>query len=74
MVVGTGGHFAGEGWYERGRRASRVLARAMRVFSVQWPLAELVSALNDYRPTIIGGYPSAMAPSGCATGVSWAGP
>lgn len=60
LVVGTGGHFAGAGWYERARRANPLLARAFRVFSVQRPLAGLVSALNDYRPTVIGGYPSAM--------------
>jgi phenylacetate-coenzyme A ligase PaaK-like adenylate-forming protein len=60
-IVGTGGHFAGAAWYERGRRASRAFAGAMRVFSVHRPLPELVSALNGYRPTILAGYPSALA-------------
>jgi phenylacetate-coenzyme A ligase PaaK-like adenylate-forming protein len=60
VVVGTGGHFAGAGWYERARLPGRPFARAFRVFSVQRPLPELVAALNDYRPTVIGGYASAM--------------
>ncbi len=59
-LVGTGGHFAGAGWNERSRRASRIASRAIRVFSVQRPLAELVAGLNEYRPTVLAGYPSAL--------------
>ncbi|MGZ8725011.1 MAG: phenylacetate--CoA ligase family protein [Aeromicrobium sp.] len=59
-VVGTGGHFAGEGWIESERRRSRWRRRALRVFSVQQPLPELVTALNAFDPAILTAYPSAM--------------
>lgn len=59
-LVGTGGHFAGAGWPERSRRASRIGSRAIRVFSVQRPLTEIVAGLNEYRPTLLAGYPSAL--------------
>ena len=60
-VVGTGGHFAGEGWTqsERGRDALR--ARAYSIISVQRPLAEVVAALNDRDPAVLIVYPSALA-------------
>lgn len=59
-VVGTGGHFAGEGWmeFQRGRDPWR--RRAYRVFSLQQPLAELVSALNAFQPAVLTSYPSAL--------------
>ncbi len=59
-VVGTGTHVAGAGWYERGRRGSRLAARTLQVFSVQQPLDDLVAALNQFQPTVLGGYPSAL--------------
>jgi phenylacetate-CoA ligase len=60
VVVGTGGHFGAVGWIESERRRDRWRRRAYRVFSVQQPLAELVAALNDFNPSSITGYPSAL--------------
>lgn len=59
-VMGTGGHFMGAGWMELERRRSGWRSRGYRVFSVQRPLAELVTALGAFDPTIITGYPSAL--------------
>lgn len=59
VVVGTGGHFAGEGWI-------RYLSRRhwwrhnWRSFSLQMPLPQLVSELNAFRPAILTSYPSAL--------------
>jgi putative adenylate-forming enzyme len=61
MVVTAGGHFTSsviEGLF---RRRHPVLARRNRAFSILAPLAELTRALNDYRPAILGGYPTAIA-------------
>jgi phenylacetate-coenzyme A ligase PaaK-like adenylate-forming protein len=59
-VVGTGTHFAGAAWIELERRRSAWQSRAYRVFSVQRPLAQLVSALNAFDPAMLSGYPSAL--------------
>ena len=60
-VVGTGGHYAGAGWVQWQRRRGRWRRRAFRAFPVQQPLARLVAALNDYDPSAVTGYPSALA-------------
>jgi phenylacetate-coenzyme A ligase PaaK-like adenylate-forming protein len=60
MVVTTGGHFTSsviEGLF-RGRYP--ILARRSRAFSILAPLTELTRDLNDYRPAILGGYPTAI--------------
>ncbi len=60
MVVTTGGHFTSsvvEGIF-RGRHP--MLARRSRTFSILAPLPELTRALNDYRPAVLGGYPTAI--------------
>jgi phenylacetate-CoA ligase len=59
-VVGTGGHFGGAGWVELERHSSPRKARAYRVLSAQRPLDELVAELNDFNPTILAAYPSAL--------------
>ncbi|MDZ4354525.1 MAG: phenylacetate--CoA ligase family protein [Arthrobacter sp.] len=60
-VVGTGGHYAGAGWVQWQRRRSRWRRRAFQAFPVQQPLAGLVAALNDFNPSAVTGYPSALA-------------
>lgn len=60
-VLGTGRHFAGVAWIERARHDSRFAARALRVVPAQQPLDRIVSGLHDYQPTVLGGYPSALA-------------
>lgn len=59
VVVGTGGHFAGEGWirYLSRRHWWR---RNWRSFSLQIPLPQLVAQLNSFQPAILTSYPSAL--------------
>ncbi|MGO4193586.1 phenylacetate--CoA ligase family protein [Arthrobacter sp. YAF17] len=59
-LVADGGHFSGVVMTESARRRSPAIARRVRVFSVLRPLPELVGELNDFRPTMLYGYPSAM--------------
>jgi phenylacetate-coenzyme A ligase PaaK-like adenylate-forming protein len=59
-VVGTGGHFAGEGWMELQRRRDPWRRHNFRVFSLQQPLDRLVEELNAFDPAIVTGYPSAL--------------
>ena len=60
-VVGTGGHFAGEGWTESERRRDALRSHAYTVLSVQRPLAEIVAALDDLDPAVLIVYPSVLA-------------
>ena len=60
-LVAGGGHFAGVVLTESARRRASIIARRVRVFSVLRPLPDLVAELNDFKPTLLYGYPSAMA-------------
>lgn len=60
-VVGTGGHYAGAGWLERARLGSAVAARAITVLPAQLPLTQLREAVARVDPTVLAGYPSALA-------------
>lgn len=59
-VLGTGAHFGGAGWVQFLRRTGAPWSGGFRVFSVQQPVSELVSALDAFDPAIVSGYPSAM--------------
>ena len=59
-LIADGDHFAGVVLTETARRRSPHIARRVRVFSVLRPLPELVAELNDFQPTMLYGYPSAM--------------
>jgi phenylacetate-CoA ligase len=59
-LYATGGHYGGVVLIESARQASPILARRTRTFSVLRPVAQLVEELNDFQPTMMGGYPSAM--------------
>lgn len=62
VLVATGGHFVGAALVERIRRSTPWLApRFARVFSVAQPLPALVRALNEFRPALLIGYPTALA-------------
>jgi phenylacetate-CoA ligase len=56
-----GGHLGANVLVESARRSAPALARRIRLFSVQRPLADLVAELNDFQPTMVNGYPSATA-------------
>lgn len=60
VVVGTGGHFAGEGWIDYLARRHWWRRKSWRSFSLQRPLAELVEELNEFKPVILTSYPSAL--------------
>lgn len=60
-VYATGGHFGAVVLIEAVRRRSAWFARHVRCCSVLTPTAELVEELNAFRPTILSGYPSALA-------------
>lgn len=59
-LIADGDHFAGVVLTETVRRRSPTIARRVRVFSVLRPLPELVAELNEFQPTMLYGYPSAM--------------
>ncbi len=59
-VVATGGNYATETQMERIRQKSPLHARKCRIYTVDQPTEELVAKLNEYRPGIIMGYPSAV--------------
>ena len=60
MVAATGGHFAGVASIERLRRLNPLMAATARVFSILQPLPELVAQLNDFQPSYLATYPTAM--------------
>lgn len=60
VVVGTGGHFAGEGWIGFLSRRHWWRRDSWKAFSLQRPLAELVRELNAFQPAIVTSYPSAL--------------
>ncbi|MGY3318104.1 hypothetical protein [Arthrobacter sp. TE12232] len=59
-LIADGDHFAGVVLTETVRRRSPTIARHVRVFSVLRPLPDLVVELNEFQPTMLYGYPSAM--------------
>ncbi|HLN78232.1 MAG TPA: phenylacetate--CoA ligase family protein [Nocardioidaceae bacterium] len=61
VLFATGGHFGGVVLTESLRRRSSFMARRLRVFSVLRPVSELVEELNEFQPTVLNGYPSAIA-------------
>lgn len=60
MVAATGGHFAGISTAERMRRSMPWLASALRGFSLLQPVEQLVAQLNEFQPTLLASYPTAM--------------
>ena len=59
MVAAIGGHFAGIATVERMRRSMPWLAESLKGFSLLQPLEKLVAQLNEFRPTLLAGYPTA---------------
>jgi len=60
MVAALEGHFAGVVSWERLRRLHPWMAAATRSFSVLSPLAELVSDLQSWQPTVVAAYPTTL--------------
>lgn len=59
-IWATGGHFAGVVSVERLRRLYPALAETTRTFSVLEPLPKLVRDLNEFQPTSLATYPTAL--------------
>ena len=55
------GHLGANVLVQSARRRAPVLARRIRMFSVLRPLPDLVAELNAFQPTMLSGYPSAVA-------------
>lgn len=60
-VIATGGHFASSVIEGLSRRRFPRLSRGNATLSLLTPLPELVRALNDLRPAVLGSYPTALA-------------
>jgi phenylacetate-coenzyme A ligase PaaK-like adenylate-forming protein len=65
LVMVTGGHFAAVSSAEHLRNAFPWLAASVAPFSLLVPLPLLVAQLNDYRPTLLGTYPTAAELLAC---------
>jgi len=60
LVLAIGGHFAGAAFFELVHTLHPLLFHKSRTFSVLKPLPELVPALNDFKPTVLISYPTAL--------------
>lgn len=60
-IVATGGHFTSSVIDGLARRRFPRLSEKNRTVSLLLPLPELVRTLNDFRPAVLGSYPTAMA-------------
>ncbi|MBP2677307.1 MAG: CoF synthetase [Deltaproteobacteria bacterium] len=60
-IIATGGHFASSVVDALVRSRHPKLAGRNRTFSLMAPLPELVRALNEFRPAVVGSYPTALA-------------
>lgn len=59
-VFVTDGHFLGNTMIARRARAMPWRTRTQRIFSALAPVEQIVAALNDFQPVLLGGYPSAL--------------
>ncbi|WP_087872592.1 phenylacetate--CoA ligase family protein [Arthrobacter globiformis] len=59
-VFVTGGHYAGAAGMARAQRQHPRLAAGARLFSALAPLPQLVTELNEFAPSLLAGYPSAL--------------
>jgi len=60
-IIATGRHFASSVVEALVRSRHPVLAGRNRTFSLMTPLRALVRALNEFRPAVVGSYPTALA-------------
>ena len=61
IVIATGGHWASDAVKELIRGLHPYLSDRIRTFSVLTPILQMVKTLNEYQPTILFGYPTALA-------------
>ncbi len=61
IVIATGGHWASDAVKELVRGLNPWLSNRLRTYSVLTPMRQMVNMLNEYQPTILFGYPTALA-------------
>jgi len=61
IVIAAGGHWASDAAKEIIRGIHPWLSDRIQTYSVLTPMPEMVNLLNDYQPTILFGYPTALA-------------
>ena len=61
IVIAAGGHWASDAAKEIIRGIHPWLSERIQTYSVLTPMPEMVNLLNDYQPTILFGYPTALA-------------
>lgn len=60
VLFATGGHYGGVGVASFVKNLHPVLSRRVQIVSVLLPVVEQVAALNEFQPTYLSGYPSAL--------------
>ncbi|MBE0569246.1 MAG: phenylacetate--CoA ligase family protein [Deltaproteobacteria bacterium] len=60
-IIATGGHFASSVVDARVRAVYPRLHGFNRTFSLMEPIPDLVRALNEFQPAVVGSYPTALA-------------
>ncbi|TET99138.1 MAG: phenylacetate--CoA ligase family protein, partial [Anaerolineales bacterium] len=60
IVIATGGHWASDAVKELVRGLHPSISDRIHTYSVLTPLHQMVKSLNDYQPTILIGYPTAL--------------
>lgn len=60
LVVATGGHYASIAFFEGVRRRFPISGQRMLALSVLRPMGEIVERLNQFQPTCLTSYPSAL--------------
>ena len=61
IVIATGGHWASDAVKELVRGLHPSISDRIHTYSVLMPLHQMVKSLNEYQPTILFGYPTALA-------------
>ncbi len=59
-VYATGGHYLGVASVRNRQMKNRLKAKQFAVYSVLWPMEEIVEKLNKFQPALLGGYPTAL--------------
>jgi len=61
IVIAAGGHWASDAVKELVRGLHSSLSNRIHTYSVLTPIPQMVITLNEYQPTILFGYPTALA-------------
>lgn len=59
-IYASGGHYLGVAATRRKQYHNPVKGKQFAVYSVLWPIDEIVAKLNAFKPGLLGGYPTAL--------------